>query len=149
MKLVYDNIKICGMCGNFTQDKLCEICSNNRDAKILCLVRDHTDLYSIESTRAYNGLYYILGGNFSPSSPNSTEIINKIRDRAINDKVEEVMLAFNPSIEGRMLLHYLSASLNDLSLKVTHLGLGIPIGADFDYMDKETMTAAIMCRRQV
>ena len=148
MKFAYENIKVCE-CGNLDESIPCFLCLERQEEKILCVVRDHMDLYSIRSTKVYRGAYHILGADFMPSSRNSVEVMGKLRKRVIELQVEEVILAFSPSVEGRIMLHYVSSSIADLGLNITHLALGIPIGADFDYIDHETMSAAIVARQRL
>lgn len=148
LKFAYEKIKICD-CGNLDEVLPCCLCSEGIDTKILCVVKDHMDLYSIKSTKVYEGAYQILGSDFSASSQNSQEVIQNLRQRIVKLKAEEVILAFSPSVEGRIMLHYVSSSIKDLDIKITHLALGIPIGADFDYIDRETMSAAIISRQKI
>lgn len=148
LRFASEKIKLCE-CGNLDEIIPCSLCQENSDKKILCVVRDHMDLYSIKASKAYEGGYYILGNDFSPSSPNSLEVIEKLRSRIIKLKVEEVILALSPSIEGRIMLHYISSTIKEFDIAITHLALGIPIGADFDYIDHETMSAAIISRKKI
>jgi recombination protein RecR len=148
LRFASEKVKLCD-CGNLDEIVPCSLCQENSDKKLLCVVRDHMDLYSIKASKAYEGGYYILGNDFSPSSPNSLEIIEKLRSRIIKLKIEEVILALSPSVEGRIMLHYISSAIKDLNIIITHLALGIPIGADFDYIDHETMSAAIVSRKKM
>lgn len=147
LKFAADKVQLCE-CGNLDETIPCSLCRENANKKLLCVVRDHMDLYSIKASKAYEGGYYILGADFSPSSPNSTEVIQKLKLRISKLQAEEVILALSPSIEGRIILHYISSAIKEFDITVSHLALGIPIGADFDYIDQETMSAAIISRKK-
>ena len=148
LRFASEKIKACD-CGNLDEIIPCSLCQENSNKKLLCVVRDHMDLYSIKASKAYEGCYYILGNDFSPSSPNSLEVIEKLKARIIKLQVEEVILALSPSVEGRIMLHYISSAIKELNIIITHLALGIPIGADFEYIDHETMSAAIISRKKM
>lgn len=146
---VSKTVTTCKKCRNFADTEVCGICSGNRDTNILCLVRDNIDLSLVESTKTYKGHYFILGKNFAPSSKNSSSIVEEIRERIAENKVSEVILAFNLSLESRTIMYYICDSLADLELKITNLGMGISIGTDFEYIDTQTMAAAIENRQKI
>lgn len=149
MQSAYNQVKTCEVCGNFDDISPCGMCLSESKENVLCIVKDHADLFVIQSSKAYNGKYHVLGKNFAPSASNAQDIIKQIRQRIERENFEEIVLALHPSVDGRILLHYISISLEDLGKKLTHLGLGIPIGADFDYVDNETMAAAIIGRQPI
>lgn len=144
MQSTYENVTTCNNCGNFDEYNPCSLCSDKVEENILCIVKDHIDLHALQATKLFKGRYYILGNNFSPSSPANK--INQLRERIATEKFLEVILAMHPSVDGRMILHYLEVSLKNTGVKLTHLGLGIPIGSDFEFIDPETMGFALRNR---
>lgn len=148
MQTTYEKVSACQQCGNFDELDPCSLCNMPIEENILCIVKDHMDLHSLQATKLFKGRYHILGNNFSPSSENAMKIIASIKQRIRSEAFEEVILAMHASPEGRMILHYLEISIKDETqkLKVTHLGLGIPIGSDFEYIDSETMSFALRNR---
>ena len=145
-------IKRCNICNNLTEDELCEICKDdNRDKKMLCVVDDPKSIIQIEKSHSYNGYYYVLNGlisaenNYDPESLNINKMINLIKE----NNVEEIILAVKPSIEGETTSLYISKILEKESVKVTRIALGIPIGADMDYVDSLTLELALENRKEI
>jgi len=155
-------IKICKLCFNPFQDEpsfaeatadkgeLCPICSNpSRDRTLLCVIEKETDLIVIDKTKKYNGLYFILGGTVSALKK---EDIKKIRSdefltRVKNSEVKEIIIAINPTTEGETTVLYLERLLKPLNKKTTRLGRGLPIGAELEYTDEETLGSALEGRK--
>jgi len=146
------NITTCKICGNFTDDSSCEICSDpRRDNSIICVVSHPQDVMAIEGTNEFTGKYFILGNTLNaiegitPTDIRIPELINKIK----KDNIKEVILAFNPNIEGETTMLYLSQNLKSLNIKVTRLARGLPVGADLEYTDMTTLTDALQGRREI
>jgi recombination protein RecR len=147
-----NTIKICKFCFNPFQaeGEICQICRDSRrDRSLLCLVEKETDLVSLEKTKKYNGLYFILGG---PVSTLKKEDIKKLRvtellKRAKNPEVKEIIIATNPTTEGEATTLYLERLLKPLNKKITRLGRGLPVGAELEYADEETLSSALESRR--
>ncbi|MBL0317787.1 MAG: recombination protein RecR [Alphaproteobacteria bacterium] len=145
------HIKVCDQCGNIDEQALCEICSDEgRDRKLLCVVEDVTDLWAMERSRVYRGLYHVLGGTLSaidgrgPQQLRITQLITMIKDH----QVEEVILATNATIDGQTTAHYITEQLKELGLKrITRLAQGIPMGGELDYLDEGTLNAAMRSRQ--
>ena len=142
-------IRICSICRNFSEQDLCEICSQDRNKDILCIVKEHSDLYFLEDTKTYNGYYYILGINFSPSSLAASDHIDAIKRMIIKFNIKEIILALPISIEGNTLTYYIAETLKDFNIKITNLAMGIPIGADFEYIDTQTLSASLKYRQEI
>jgi recombination protein RecR len=147
-----NKIKICKFCFNPFQDEgeVCEICQNpNRDRSLLCIVEKESDLVSIEKTKKYNGLYFILGGTVSTLK---REDIKKLRgeellERVKKSEVKEVIIAINPTTEGEATALYLERLLKPLNKKITRLGRGLPVGGELEYADEETLGDALEGRK--
>lgn len=140
------------------QAGLCEICQDpSRDKTILCIVEKETDLESLEKTRKYKGLYFILGGVVSRLNKDTLE---KLRIEAMKERLEEpekfglkdvevteILIATNPTAEGEATRLYLERILKPLNKKITRLGRGLPIGGELEYADEETLTSALEGRK--
>ena len=154
------NIKTCSFCFKTFEGErsLCDICSDSRRNKNqLCVVEKETDLISLEKTRKYKGLYFILGGTFSKlrkediEKLKTKELIERIKNPAKfgiqNLKIQEVILAINPTTEGEATILYLERILKPLGIKMTRLGRGLPLGAELEYADEETLGSALEGRK--
>jgi len=148
-----NNVKICKLCFNpFQGDgELCEICQKpSRDKSLLCLVEKETDLISIEKTKKYNGLYFILGGTVSALKRADIEKlrIKELEERIKNHpEIKEIILATNSTTEGQATALYLERLLKPLNKKITRLGRGLPVGAELEYADEETLSSALEGRK--
>jgi len=147
------NVKICPSCFNYFEEEkeICEICSNQRrDKSLLCVVANEIDMQSIEKTKKYNGLYFILGAVFSSLKKANVE---KIRIKELEEKlkkepaIQEIILAFNPTPEGETTSLYLERILKPYNKKITRLGRGLPVGGELEYADEETLSSALESRK--
>ncbi|MCP5047767.1 MAG: recombination protein RecR, partial [bacterium] len=133
---------------NITTTDPCEICTGtNRETGKICVVEEPFNIYSIERTGLYKGLYHVLHGNLSPIrgiGPDELKISSLI-NRLEKADMTEIILATSPTTEGNATAHYLSDMIRKYkpNLKVTRLALGIPIGADLDYVDSVTIAKAM------
>jgi len=145
-------IRLCSECNNITDSDPCHFCSNaSRNHQLICVVEDPFNVYSIERTREFKGVYHILHGALSPINgvgPEELKLKN-LFTRIQRDRVEEVILATNPNIEGEATAIYLSRLLKPLGLKVTRIALGIPVGSDLEYADEVTLSKALSGRREM
>ena len=152
-----EKVKLCSFCfkpfepspGN---PELCEICSNpNRDKSLLCVVEKETDLETIEKTKKYQGLYFILGGTVSKLK--KTDIKNlrteELLERAKKPEIKEIIIAINPTPEGEATALYLERLLKNLPAgrRITRLGRGLPVGGELEYADPETLSSALEGRK--
>ncbi len=132
------NIKKCRVCGCISDTEICSVCSNeNRDKKTICIVEDSKNVFFIEKTKKYNGLYHVLDGLISPIDgiePENLNIPTLINDRIKGD-INEIIIALNPSIEGEVTSLYLQKILEGNNIKVSRLSYGIPMGSDMEYLD--------------
>lgn len=146
---VKNNIKFCKVCCNLTEDEVCKICqSDKRTKSIICVVEEPADVYAIEKTHEYKGLYHVLHGRISPLDgigPNDIrlqELIYRL-DENKYEKVDELILALNPTVEGETTILYMTKLLKPFNLKITRIARGIPIGADLELADSVTLAKAI------
>lgn len=143
------NIRYCKVCCNLTDQELCPICRNNsRDSSTICIVEDSRDVFALERTNGYHGLYHVLHGSISPLSgigPDQLKIPELLN--RINTDVEEIIMATNPTVEGEATALYLAKLLKPLGIKITRLAYGIPVGGDLEYADEVTLSRAIEGRQ--
>lgn len=135
----------CSRCNNITDDDPCYICRDTGREKKLCIVEEPFNIFSIEKTRLYSGYYHVLHGNLSPLSgigPDELKLSN-LENRIKDENLEEVILATSPTTEGNATAHYISDMLKHLNVKISRLALGLPIGADIDFVDSVTIAKAI------
>ncbi|MEF9917752.1 MAG: recombination mediator RecR [Eubacterium sp.] len=142
---VKDKIKLCPRCFSITDGEMCDVCSDpNRNQQLICVVQSTKDIFAIEKTREYNGLYHVLHGVISPLEGIGPQDIKakELLLRLGANEIEEVIMATNPTPEGEATAMYLGNLITPLGIKVTRLAKGIPIGADVEYIDEITLIKA-------
>lgn len=143
------NVKYCSKCHNISEDDICPICaSTRRDSTKVCVVESVKDVLTIEATHEFHGLYHVLGGVISPLdgiSPSDLEIESLVQ-RVNNDKIEEVILALNPTIEGDTTNFYIFRKLAGTNVNISILARGISIGNELEYTDELTLGRSILNR---
>jgi|SRR6185369_5030013 recombination protein RecR len=145
-------IRICSTCGNIDTQDPCAICTDpRRDAATICVVEQVADLWALERTAQFKGRYHVLGGTLSALDgigPDDLHIPALVA-RAKREKVGEVILATNATVEGQTTAHYIAESLADSGIAVTGLAHGVPVGGELDYLDDGTLLQALKARRKV
>jgi recombination protein RecR len=151
-------IKHCVRCNNLSDNDLCTICSStNRDHTTICIVEHPGDVFSIEKTGQYRGLYHVLGGVISPMngvSPSDVKIdllVNNIAEsESSGAKVNEVILAIPTTVEGETTQYYIRNCLRPYKdLKITSIARGIGFGDELEYADELTISHALINRREL
>ncbi len=139
----------CEQCGIFYMDH-CPICSDKtRDHKVLLVVSNYKDIYSIERTKEYKGVYFTLHGTLSALHNRSAESIgiNRLKDKVVNDGIEEVILALPTDMEGETTSLYISNMFKDFpKLKLSRLAYGLPVGTNLEYLDNLTISQSLKGR---
>ena len=146
---VKDKIKFCSICFNLTDHDICSICRDiNRANGVICIVEGPGDQLAIEESGTFKGRYHILHGVLSPLDGMGPEDLKtgELLSRIEKEEVKEVILATNPTAEGEATASYLAKILNDKSLKITRIALGVPMGGDLKYMDSMTLRHSINSR---
>ncbi|MBI1866230.1 MAG: recombination protein RecR [Candidatus Staskawiczbacteria bacterium] len=155
-----NKIKFCVLCFNpfepqDTIENLCPICKNPlRNNQLLCVVEKETDLMSIENTKKYNGLYFVLGGTVATMKKNDIDnlrIQNLLERIKAHGKFTEIIIATNPTPEGKATSVLIERKLKNLTpvivFKITHLAQGLPVGGELEYADEETLESAFEGRK--
>jgi len=143
---VKEKIHLCSVCFNLTDEDPCRICRDERrDKEMLCIVEGPNDLMAIENTGQYNGRYHVLHGTISPLDGMGPEDIKikELMERLRREKVSEVILATNPTVEGGATALYLADLLKPLGVRVTRIAYGIPMGSEIEYVDGMTLSKAM------
>lgn len=144
-----DKLKLCSICFNISVEDHCDICkSEKRDKSMICVVEEASDIIAIEKTNEFNGLYHVLGGVLSPLSGTDADSlkIKELLNRLHGDDVKEIILAMNPDTEGEATSLYLAKLLKPLSIKITRIARGLPIGGDLEFADEATIGRAVIGR---
>ncbi len=146
------SIHECSVCNNITDSDPCLYCSSpTRSRKTICVVEQPHNILAVEKTRQYSGLYHVLGGALSPLEgvgPDQLKLKSLI-ERLKSGTVEEIIIATNPTAEGEATAVYVSKLLKPLGVRVTRIGVGIPVGSDIEYADEVTMLKAMEGRRDL
>jgi recombination protein RecR len=145
-----ERVRPCGQCFNLTEDTLCSICRDpRRDAAMICVVEESSDIGAIERAGEFRGLYHVLGGRLSPLDgvqPDDLTVAHLV-ERTRGGGVREVILATNPSLEGEATALYVQRQLAGQPMVVTRIARGIPVGGDLEYADGVTIAQALTARR--
>lgn len=142
--------KICSICQNITETDPCDICSSDdRDQSIICVVEDPLDVWSVEKSGSFKGLYHVLHGVIAPLENIGPEDlrISQLLSRLKKGEVKEIIMATNPSMEGEATAMYLQRLIKPLGIKITRIARGIPIGAELEYADEVTIKRALEGRK--
>ena len=148
----HEKIKKCSCCCNLAEEELCPICkSSRRDESVVCVVEDPRDVMAFERTHEFEGTYHVLHGVISPMNGIGPEdiTIKELLSRMGDGKIQEVIMATNPTVEGEATAMYISRLLKPMGVSVSRLAYGVPVGADLEYADEVTLTRALEGRRML
>lgn len=143
-----EKIHYCSVCGSYTDSDVCDLCQS-RDTSVICVVKDPRDVKSFEKLKEFKGVYHVLHGTINPMLGIGVNDIRVKELLARLDGVSEVIMALNPDVEGETTAMYISRLIKPLGIKVTKLAHGIPIGADIEYTDENTLGQALADRREI
>ena len=152
------SVTACSVCDNLDATDPCGICTDTRrDRGQVCIVEDVADLWALERSASFRGIYHVIGGTLSaldgrgPEDLNISSLISRVADK----KISEAILATSATVDGQTTAHYITDRLEDLSdekgliLKITRLAHGVPVGGELDYLDDGTLLAALKARQPV
>ena len=149
---VKTSVSFCEECGNISETKLCPICRDERrDPSVLCVVEESKDVVAIERTRSFTGRYHVLGGAINPLAGVGPEQlrIRELVSRLADERIQEIILAMDPNLEGEATATYLSRMLVPLGVRLSRLASGLPVGGDLEYADEITLGRALEGRRVI
>lgn len=148
-----ERVRTCSRCGNLTEADPCAICTDvRRDAGVVCVVEEASDVLAIERAGEFRGMYHVLGGRLSPLDgvgPDALNVPALLARLGPGSAVREVIVATNPSVEGEATAHYLERLLRPAGVAVTRLARGLPVGGELEYADSGTIAQALAARRQM
>ncbi|MGI6735441.1 MAG: recombination mediator RecR [Bacilli bacterium] len=147
-----EKVHLCKNCGLYTENELCSFCLDpKRNNSVLIVVSYPKDVLGFSKLEDYHGRFHILGGVISPSSNKGIELlaISELEKRIARDKVEEIILATNPTVEGELTALFVSRKLAELPIKITRLAYGLPMGGQVDYADAMTLFKALEGRKDL
>ena len=146
------SVGFCEICGGFTDNKICHICADqNRDTSLLVVVAEASNIPTFERSGHFHGHYHVLGGLISPLKgigPDKLKV-KELLKRLEGSHISEVVLATNPTLDGEATAAWLARILEPLGLRITRIGLGLPIGSDLEYADDLTLDRAMDGRRSI
>ena len=149
---VKDRVTYCSICNNVTDVDPCGLCTDDsRNHRQICVVEEPQNVFAIERSRDFNGVYHVLMGALSPLQgigPDELRIKGLLK-RVGDDGADEIILATNPNVEGEATAIYLARLLKALGVKVTRIAMGVPVGSDLEYADEITMHKSLEGRREV
>jgi recombination protein RecR len=147
-----EKLRLCSLCNNLTEQDPCAYCADpGRDQEVICVVETPYNVVGIEKTREFRGLYHVLHGALSPLQgigPDQLKLKNLL-ERLKGGKVRELIIATNPNVEGEATAIYLAKLVKPLGIKVTRIGMGIPVGSELEFADEVTMLKALEGRREL
>ncbi len=144
-----DIMQICDSCGNLDEGEICKICRDpKRDRQTICIVAGVADLWAVERTRTYKGIYHVLGGVLSALDGVGPQdlAIESLLANINNNDINEVILALSATVDGQSTAHYIMDQINNPNIKITRLAHGMPVGGELDYMDDGTISTALRAR---
>jgi recombination protein RecR len=152
LEAVSERLATCSVCGNVDTTDPCSICADpRRDARLLCVVEEVSDLWALDRSRLFPGRFHVLGGRLSALEGVRPEdlAIDTLLARVEAGGIDEIVLAMNATLEGQTTAHYIAERLESLPVRITQLAHGLPVGGELDYLDEGTLAQALRARRPV
>jgi recombination protein RecR len=139
-------ISFCKTCGAIETNHLCPFCTDKtRNKDLLCIVSSAKDLFSLEQTKQFHGYFHVLGSMLSPLEGKeiAKDELDKLKRRIEANQTQEVILAFDSTLEGDATSLFLKKALSSFSLHVYRLAFGLPVGSSLDAIDPHTLSRAL------
>ena len=149
---VKESVRFCSLCHNLSEEELCKICQDvNRHKDVICIVEKPTDVTAIEKSRSFSGVYHVLLGSISPlegRGPGDLKI-ESLMNRLKQNNIKEVIIATDADTEGETTSLYLTKLIKPLGVKLSRIGLGLPVGSNLEYADSTTLSKSLESRRAI
>ncbi|MDX1490050.1 MAG: recombination mediator RecR [Pseudohongiellaceae bacterium] len=145
-----ENVGHCVQCRTLSEEELCPICASpKRNQSLLCVVGSPADVYAIEQTSAYSGLYFVLSGQLSPIDGIGPDEIGvpQLLELLKAREVEEVILASNPTVEGEATAYYIAEQIKNMNIVMSRIAHGVPMGGELEFVDGGTLSHAFNGRQ--
>ncbi|MDD3234619.1 MAG: recombination mediator RecR [Candidatus Omnitrophota bacterium] len=149
---VKENVRLCSVCNNLSEGDVCAICANERRRKdLVCVVEKPADVTAMEKAGRYEGVYHVLMGSISPLEGRGPADLKLegLYNRIKQGNISEVIIATDADTEGETTAMYLTGVLKSLSVRVSRIGLGLPVGSNLEFADSETLFKAMESRRDL
>ena len=149
---VKNELKLCRLCYHLSDTEICSVCSDpRRDEGTICVVEESKDVLAIEKTGAYKGRYHVLLGAISPTDGKGPEnlTIGPLLNRIDKEEIKEVIIATDPDNDGEMTSLYLTKELRKKNVRISRIGLGLPMGSAVEYVDASTLGVSLTSRRDI
>jgi recombination protein RecR len=149
---VKENVRFCRICNNLSEQELCKVCQDNRRQKdIICIVEKPSDVTVIEKTGNFHGLYHVLLGSIAPLDGKGPADLKTegLLSRIKGNNIKEIIIATDADTEGETTALYLTKLIKPLGVKLTRIGVGIPLGSNLEYADSATLSRAMESRREI
>ncbi len=150
LELAIAKVGKCNKCRNLTEQEICAICASaSRNQNICCVVESPADIYAIEQTGTFKGLYFVLMGHLSPIDGIGPDQlgISQLLNNIANHEIEEVIIACNPTVEGEATAYFIAEQLRGKDLIVSRIAHGVPVGGELEFIDGGTLSHAFNGRR--
>lgn len=142
----------CIHCRTLTEEETCRICANSsRNRKICCVVESPADVFAIEQSGSFRGIYFVLMGHLSPIDGIGPEQLgmHQLLEKVANTEIEEVIIACNPNVEGDATAYYIAEQLKNSPAQVSRIAHGVPVGGELEFVDGSTLTHAFSGRKSM
>ena len=150
LEQVATNTHQCDQCGNLDTTNPCAVCTDaRRDKGTICVVEDVADLWALDRSGHYKGLYHVLGGSLSALEGRTPDDLNihSLITRAAAPEITEIILATSATVDGQTTAHYIIERLKDVDVTITAIAHGVPVGGELDYLDDGTLSQALKARK--
>lgn len=147
---VKESVRFCSLCHNLSEEEFCKICQDPRRQKdVICIVEKPSDVTAIERSGSFTGVYHVLLGAISPlegKGPGDLKI-NSLLSRIKQNSIKEIIIATDADTEGETTSLYLTKLIKPLGVKLSRIGLGLPVGSNLEYADSTTLSKSLEARR--
>ena len=152
LSVALNEVGNCIHCRTLTEEETCRICANSsRNRKICCVVESPADVFAIEQSGSFRGIYFVLMGHLSPIDGIGPEQLgmHQLLEKVANTEIEEVIIACNPNVEGDATAYYIAEQLKDSPAQVSRIAHGVPVGGELEFVDGSTLTHAFSGRKSM
>ncbi len=150
IKSLQQRVTYCRRCGNYAEEELCAVCRTpSRETGVICVVEQASQIPVIEQSRAFSGLYHVLGGRIDPLEEQGPEKIrlDELERRLKEENIEEVIIATGSDVEGEATATYVAEVVTPYSVRTSRIASGLPVGADLSFADTATICTALRARQ--
>ena len=149
ISLTKENLRQCDECGCLVDHTGCYFCASpQRDLSVICVVASPRDVFAMEETHEYRGLYHVLNGLLSPMDRRGPEhlSLSKLKNRLLKLQIKEIVVALDSTLEGDATALYIKQEFSQVPVKISRLAFGLPMGSSLDYVDGGTLARALAGR---